>query len=205
MLKLYEVLGVAASATRKEIKKAYLKLASKLHPDKDSGDVEQFKSIQKAYDVLGDAEKRQQYDRTGDEDCRKEDPFKLIVAVFAAIIEGGDFSGNIITKVVKKVEAEMAAIMTNMGKHDNAIAKLQCVKGRISTEGENLFEMLIDSKIDEIERRKQSDQKQIDEMIEIVIQLEKYRDETPQQEQNINDILRGGLGQPFSGFNGGRF
>ncbi len=198
-MKLYDVLGVAVDATRKEIKKAYLVLAKKLHPDK-GGDVEQFKSIQKAYDVLGDAEKREQYDRTGDEDCRKEDPFKLIVAVFAAIIDSGDFSGNIITKVVKKVESEMDAIRREMRKHDSKIIKLTCVKGRISTDGENLFEMMIDSKIGELEQRKQSAQGKIDEMIEIVIQLEKYRDETPQEEQNLNDILRGGLGQPFSGF-----
>jgi len=65
---LYEVLGVEKGAAQDEIKKAYRKLARKYHPDKNPGDKEaeeQFKEVQAAYDVLSDAEKRQQYDSWG--------------------------------------------------------------------------------------------------------------------------------------------
>jgi molecular chaperone DnaJ len=65
---LYETLGVSKTATQDEIKKAYRKLARKYHPDKNPGDAaseERFKEIQTAYDVLGDAEKRAEYDRLG--------------------------------------------------------------------------------------------------------------------------------------------
>jgi molecular chaperone DnaJ len=65
---LYEVLGVEKDAPAEEIKKAYRKLARKYHPDKNPGDKEaeeQFKEVQAAYDVLSDAEKRQQYDSWG--------------------------------------------------------------------------------------------------------------------------------------------
>ena len=61
----YAVLGVSASATQDEIKKHYRKLASKHHPDKNPNDAkaaERFKEISEAYQVLGDAEKRKQYD-----------------------------------------------------------------------------------------------------------------------------------------------
>src|SRR5256885_16976278 len=61
----YAVLGVPASATQDEIKKAYRKLASKHHPDKNPSDTkaaERFKGISEAYQVLGDADKRKQYD-----------------------------------------------------------------------------------------------------------------------------------------------
>ena len=61
----YTVLGVPASATQEEIKKQYRKLASKHHPDKNQNDpkaAERFKEISEAYTVLGDAEKRKQYD-----------------------------------------------------------------------------------------------------------------------------------------------
>src|SRR5690242_17648949 len=61
----YAVLGVSSSATNDEIKKAYRKLAAKHHPDKNPGDksaAERFKGISEAYTVLGDAEKRKQYD-----------------------------------------------------------------------------------------------------------------------------------------------
>ncbi|HEY7877676.1 MAG TPA: J domain-containing protein, partial [Gemmatimonadaceae bacterium] len=61
----YAVLGVSASATQDEIKKRYRKLAKKNHPDANQGDAkaaERFKEISEAYTVLGDVEKRKQYD-----------------------------------------------------------------------------------------------------------------------------------------------
>ena len=63
----YEVLGVEKSASDAEIKSAYRKLAKKYHPDlnKEEGAEEKFKEIQEAYDVLGDEEKRKQYDQFG--------------------------------------------------------------------------------------------------------------------------------------------
>jgi molecular chaperone DnaJ len=61
---LYEVLGVAADATPAEITSAYRALARKLHPDVnvDADDGERFKDVTAAYDVLGDADKRAEYD-----------------------------------------------------------------------------------------------------------------------------------------------
>lgn len=61
----YAVLGVSASATQDEIKKQYRKLAKRYHPDANANDPkasERFKEISEAYNVLGDAEKRKQYD-----------------------------------------------------------------------------------------------------------------------------------------------
>lgn len=61
----YAVLGVPASASQDEIKKQYRKLASKHHPDKNPNDsraAERFKEISEAYNVVGDAAKRKQYD-----------------------------------------------------------------------------------------------------------------------------------------------
>ena len=61
----YEVLGIAADASDKEITKAYRKLARELHPDQNPGDAaaeERFKDVSAAYDVLGDEVKRKEYD-----------------------------------------------------------------------------------------------------------------------------------------------
>ena len=64
----YELLGVSRSASDQEIKSAYRKLAVKYHPDKNPGDKEaedRFKEAAEAYSVLGDPQKRAQYDRFG--------------------------------------------------------------------------------------------------------------------------------------------
>lgn len=64
--KMYNILGVEKTATAAEIKKAFRKSAMKHHPDK-GGDPEKFKEISKAYEILGDAEKRETYDNYGEE------------------------------------------------------------------------------------------------------------------------------------------
>jgi curved DNA-binding protein len=66
---LYETLGVEASASDDDGKKAYRRLARKYHPDinKDSGAEEKFKEINAAYEILSDPAKRKQYDQFGDQ------------------------------------------------------------------------------------------------------------------------------------------
>ncbi len=58
----YATLGVSSTASAKEITKAYRKLAREHHPDASGGDEERFKEISAAYDVVGDEEKRAEYD-----------------------------------------------------------------------------------------------------------------------------------------------
>lgn len=92
---LYAVLGLEkATATAADIKREYRKLALRWHPDKNQGDVaaqEKFKEISKAYSVLGDAKKREYYDKTGDVedmDVSAEDFVKMFQAMMSEMLGG---------------------------------------------------------------------------------------------------------------------
>jgi curved DNA-binding protein len=64
----YQILGVSRGASPEEIKKAYRRLAKQHHPDRNPNDKsaeQRFKEVQAAYEVLGDAQRRAQYDQFG--------------------------------------------------------------------------------------------------------------------------------------------
>ena len=88
----YEILGVDKSASDKDIKKAYRRLAKENHPDKVEGNEERFKEIAEAYDTLGTPEKRQAYDQ------RRSNPFSdfghdFTGSMFEDLLRNSNFAG----------------------------------------------------------------------------------------------------------------
>jgi len=99
----YKVLGVSRSASPAQIKRAYRKLAVELHPDKNGGDPDataKFTSVTNAYEVLSDADKRNIYDKYGEEGLKQQgggggggggNPFDIFNTFFGG---GGGFGFN---------------------------------------------------------------------------------------------------------------
>lgn len=71
----YKILSVSKSATAAEIKKAYRKLSLKYHPDKNPAPdaAEKFAELSVAYDVLSDKDKREAYNRGGEEAVKQQE------------------------------------------------------------------------------------------------------------------------------------
>lgn len=59
----YGILGCAPSASEEEIKLAYFKLVKLYHPDRPTGSPEKFQEVHSAYDILGDLERKSEYDK----------------------------------------------------------------------------------------------------------------------------------------------
>uniref|UniRef100_A0A7S4IEX5 Uncharacterized protein n=1 Tax=Vannella robusta TaxID=1487602 RepID=A0A7S4IEX5_9EUKA len=96
--KFYTLLGVPKDATSGQIKKAYHKKARSVHPDKNQGDVEKenlFKELSHAYEILSDPEKRDIYDKYGEEGLKQGGMggFSNANDIFSQFF-GGGFGGS---------------------------------------------------------------------------------------------------------------
>lgn len=111
----YEILEVPQNATQDEIKKSYRKKVVKAHPDK-GGDVEEFKKLQAAYEILSNPEKRELYDKYGIEGIREGgaggmDPFEgLFGGLFGGRRGGGKPQAKKMKPIVKEVKVTLEDI-----------------------------------------------------------------------------------------------
>ncbi|MFY9484330.1 MAG: DnaJ domain-containing protein [Patescibacteria group bacterium] len=119
----YDILGANRSASADEIKRAYRKLAHEHHPDK-GGDHEKFKEINEAYQVLGDPQKRAQYDQFGASFDSRSGPsgargfegfdFGQDDGGFSFSFGGGlgDIFGDVFSQAFSQVQSELPITLT---------------------------------------------------------------------------------------------
>ena len=144
--KLYDILGVSKSDDETVIKKAYKKLALKYHPDrnKTEGAETKFKEIASAYDILGDKDKRDQYDKFGLEAVKQGqgaggfnmgNPFDIFDNIFSGGGGGGGhpFGGHTRRQpqrqgkhMVKEVEIELQDIYNEISLNLNLTNLVKC-------------------------------------------------------------------------------
>ena len=96
MASYYDILGVSKTASDADIRKAYLKLARKHHPDVNPNNVEaeaKFKEINEAYQVLSDEETRKKYDVYG-EKWKYADHYRQAEAASGPFVWRSTFTGD---------------------------------------------------------------------------------------------------------------
>lgn len=125
----YDTLGVPPTATELEIKKAYRKLAIKLHPDKNPGDEtahEKFQAIGEAYQVLSDETLRKNYDQHGKEGAIPQSGFEDPAEFFTMIFGGEafmDWIGEI--SLMKDLTKTMEISMREMEEQEQEAAQAE--------------------------------------------------------------------------------
>lgn len=185
MLNLYVILNVHTDATGTAIKQAYRHAAQKVHPDREGGSAEQFQAVKLAYDVLRDPERRAKYDATGD--CG-ETPTPRSAAegklaeLFNSIIDSEEFTGDVIDTARAKITTVLQQLDANLSKLNVHVNKLTNQLGRIaSTDELNLYENLLQSKIDEMNKKYDHLTSEKNILTETRKLLDDYSDDRPEE------------------------
>lgn len=185
MKNLYEILEVEPSASEDEIKKAYRKKAQAVHPDK-GGDTELFQEIAKAYEILSNAEKREHFDKTGEEfrDEIKEEVIGALIHIVMSVIDNNDSRYiDVIAIARKSVEEQQNRHQISKKQLEKQIASLENTASRIIVaEGkENILQSAILSNITNLETQIAA----LDKVNQIGVRiLEMLSDYTYQKETN---------------------
>lgn len=145
---LYEILGIDKTATKEDIKKAYHKKAQETHPDKEGGSQEAFLEVSRAYKILSDEEKRQNYDETGDEsEDRELNPRHMVLQIFLEVIANPGFNPKIVDAfeaTKQTIELRQKQIKVEMGKNSQQKTKYEEILSRLEKAPDTLKYMVED-------------------------------------------------------------
>lgn len=186
----YQTLDVSRDATNQQITRSYRSKASKLHPDK-GGDINEFKQLALAYEVLSDAARRDHYDQTGDTELPPDRVVNLLVGLLHhklldLLNKGRDpekadlirtLDGELVTKCDES--REKCAELQKRAK------KLQGVRKRLADKkGEDLLGKSLDSAVRELDRAIKMVEQQVSDLEQCRELLKSYRydrDPTPDE------------------------
>jgi curved DNA-binding protein CbpA len=162
---LYEVLGVARTATADEIKVAYRAKVKLTHPDTKDGDRVAFELVQEAYEALGNPQSRAEYDTTGSttsqrigDERRKavEIVDSLVESVIAEIASSQNepfYNADIVAKMQEALAHRIREKEQTLDQHGKVILRMAGLIKRFGVkDGENLIARMIENRINAMTR-----------------------------------------------------
>jgi curved DNA-binding protein CbpA len=153
----YETLGVPRDASAADIKSAWRRLAATEHPDK-GGDAERMAAINRANDVLGDPDKRAEYDATGQcdgEDRLENEARSNLAGMFTAVLDNGSDAPDIIGDTRDLLSQARMQIDQHLAAAKHRVARLTKQRNRVRTKkgATNLFQGLVDQQIRDLDQQ----------------------------------------------------
>lgn len=134
-MSLYDAIGVPKDASEDEIRKAYKRRASELHPDRQNGDTGKFMQLSKAYRVLMDKDRRRHYDQTGDDEegdvFAKRARSEIYHLVKAAVDHVDVEREDVLELVHASIDAGLIDISKKISSSNARIKKLESVLRRL--------------------------------------------------------------------------
>lgn len=145
----YDVLGVSPGADAAAIKRAFRKRASEAHPDK-GGDTAEMSALNRAYEVLGDPQRRLRYDELGTDEQAKPmetEARTVLMQVFSQLLGSGQ-EMNYVEQAKKALRGKLAEIEGNLSNVRAKQADFKHRRGKVKArKGENFFHMLVDQQL----------------------------------------------------------
>jgi curved DNA-binding protein CbpA len=153
----YDTLGVPRDASAEDIKAAFRRVASAEHPDR-GGDGERMAAANRAYETLGDPERRAEYDATGGHDAAarfEQEARNRLMHVFDTVLGAPDEHADLMAAARTLLATAQRQVSEERGLLSRRVAKLQKQRGRVLRKGggENLFTGLIDTQMRDIDAR----------------------------------------------------
>ncbi len=178
---LYAELGVTKDASHSDIKRAYRRKATRVHPDK-GGTAEQFHRLQLAYDTLNDPSARKRYDKTGTIHTEKSaSALEAEVASLLAAVAGQSNAESDIVAAARQILAQqMTETLRSERMHAEHAARLERIAKRLRVKkGDNLAARAIHSEADRHRDAEMKD-RDLNEHLEKVYEvLSNYEYKTP--------------------------